>query len=85
MTYLKDLKPPTKTQKIPKEYQQYIQLFAKQDDTKLLTHMKWNHKIPLKPDTEPSYQKIYRLNKQQLETLQQYLQQNLKRNSIRKS
>ncbi len=34
---------------------------------------------------EASYQKIYGFNERQLETLRQYLQQNLKRNYIRKS
>ncbi len=82
MAYLKDLKPSIEIWEIPKEYQRYIQLFVGQDDTKLPVYTKWDHKIPLKPDIKLFYQKIYRFNEQQLETLRQYLQQNLKRNYI---
>ncbi len=74
MAYLKDLKPSTETREISKEYQQYIRLFAKQDNTKLPIYTKWDHEIPLKPSIEPFYQKIYELNERQLEILQQYLQ-----------
>ncbi len=52
---------------------------------KLLVYTKWDHEILLKPGTELFYQKIYGFNERQLEMLQQYLQQNLKRNYIRES
>jgi hypothetical protein len=54
-------------------------------DTGLPEHTKWDHEIPLKPETQPKFNKIYGLNEEQLKALREYLEENLRKGYIRPS
>ncbi|TPX16414.1 uncharacterized protein E0L32_012424 [Thyridium curvatum] len=70
---------------IPEEYRQYSKLFQKELETGLPPHSHYDHEIPLKPGTQPKFQKIYGLNELQLSELKKYLEENLRKGYIRPS
>jgi reverse transcriptase-like protein/integrase-like protein/chromodomain-containing protein/aspartyl protease len=70
---------------VPQEYRKYEQLFAESLETGLPEHSQWDHGIYLKEGTTPSFHKIYNLNEKQLETLRDYIDENLKKGYIRPS
>ena len=70
---------------VPEEYKCYNKLFQEELETGLPEHSKRDHEIPLKPGTEPKFQKIYPLNEQQLQALREYLDENLRKGYIRPS
>jgi len=70
---------------VPAEYKCYKKLFQEELETGLPEHNKRDHEIPLKPGTEPKFQKIYPLNEPQLQALREYLDENLRKGYIRPS
>jgi hypothetical protein len=61
----------------PLEYKEFIKLFK--DDiglTVLPQHQSWDHEIPLKPGTKPTYGLIYSLSEKELAALREYLKEN---------
>jgi hypothetical protein len=71
--------------KIPKEYQVYEQLFKEELETGLPEHSQWDCEIDLVEGTTPKFHKIYNLNESQLQTLREYLEDNLRKGYIRLS
>uniref|UniRef100_L7J7U2 RNA-directed DNA polymerase n=1 Tax=Pyricularia oryzae (strain P131) TaxID=1143193 RepID=L7J7U2_PYRO1 len=70
---------------IPTDYQTYTKLFSPELETGLPEHSPFDHEIPLKKGTQPKFHKIYGLNQIQMETLDKYLDENLKKGYIRPS
>ncbi|KAF5528601.1 Transposon Tf2-6 polyprotein [Colletotrichum aenigma] len=68
---------------IPEEYRVYEKLFAAELETRLPEHTSFDHEIPLKKGKEPRFNKIYRLNQTEIEALDKYLEENLKKGYIR--
>jgi Reverse transcriptase (RNA-dependent DNA polymerase) len=70
----------------PPEYKEFAKLF--EDDTGLTAlpqHQPWDHEIPLKPGTKPTYGPIYSLSEKELAALREYLEENQKKGFIRPS
>ena len=70
---------------VPSEYRKYDKLFKEELETGLPEHSQWDHAIYLKEGSTPSFHKIYNLNEKQLETLRDYIDENLKKGYIRPS
>ena len=71
---------------IPEEYMtKYRKLFQQEHETGLPKHQPWDHEIKLKDGTTPKFFPIYPLNQQQLQTLREYLEENLGNGYIRPS
>ncbi|KAF4482546.1 Transposon Tf2-9 polyprotein [Colletotrichum fructicola Nara gc5] len=70
---------------IPEEYRVYEKLFAAELETGLPEHTSFDHEIPLKKGKEPRFNKIYGLNQTEMEALDKYLEENLKKGYIRPS
>ncbi|GKU09370.1 unnamed protein product, partial [Fusarium langsethiae] len=69
---------------VPKEYRIYDKLFQEELVTKVPQHSRWDHEICLITDDLP-FQKIYNLNKMELDTLKEYLEEELRKGNIRES
>lgn len=67
---------------VPKEYEEFRELFLERPATELPDHQPWDHRIPLKEGEELKFRPIYSLSQQQLEVLLEYLDKNLKRGFI---
>lgn len=68
---------------IPAEYRIYGRLFSPEFETGLPEHSPFDHEIPLKEGIQPKLHKIYGLNPTQMEALDEYLAENLKKGYIR--
>jgi hypothetical protein len=72
--------------KVPDEYKEFEQLFQKKPpESELPEHQEWDHEIPIEPGKKPSFGPIYQLSAKELQTLREYLDENLKRKFIRPS
>ncbi|GKU13130.1 unnamed protein product [Fusarium langsethiae] len=69
---------------VPQEYRIYNKLFKEELNTKVPQHSRWDHEICLITDDLP-FQKIYNLNKMELDTLKEYLEEELRKGNIRES
>jgi len=79
-------KPPADIcQLIPEHYHEFLHLFREEDARKLPPHRPYDHKIPLKPGTEPPFGPLYGMSHQQLQTLKDYVEENLDKGFIRHS
>ena len=68
------------------EYKQWKHLFLKKVTTKtLLKHQTWNHEIIFESNKTFTFEFIYALFEKELRILQEYLNENLKKEFIRKS
>jgi hypothetical protein len=70
---------------VPEEYHEFAKVFSKEESDKLPEHRPYDHKIPLQPDTAPPYGPIYSLSPEELKTLRQYIDDNLRKGFIRNS
>ena len=78
--------PQDSVQSLPKEYQDFKQLFEKgSDEDALPLHQEWDHKIELTPGSQPKRQPMYPLSQNKLEALREYLDENLRKGFIRES
>ncbi|KAM4062066.1 reverse transcriptase (RNA-dependent DNA polymerase) [Hirsutella rhossiliensis] len=66
---------------IPQEYRKYDKLFKEELETGLPEHSQWDHEICLKDGRTPTFHKIYNLNEKQLQTLRDYLDENLRKDT----
>ncbi|CEP16232.1 hypothetical protein [Parasitella parasitica] len=71
--------------KLPAKYHDFKDVFSKIEADKLPPHRPYDHKIPLKPNTEVPFGPIYNLSKIELQTLYDYIQENLKKGFIVRS
>lgn len=76
-------KLPDRLTNVPVQYRIYQELFKEELETGLPEHSQWDHEIWLKDGTTPTFHKIYNLNEAQLQTLREYLEDNLKKGYIR--
>jgi hypothetical protein len=60
-------------------------LFSKKEVDKMPPHKSYDHKINLMAGTEPPFSPIYKLSPIELETLRNYVEENLKKEFIRHS
>ena len=60
-------------QNLPPRYYKYSKIFAEELETGLPEHSEWDHKIHLKPGTQPKFIPIYNLNENQLKELWEYI------------
>ena len=68
------------------EYKQWKHLFLKKITTKaLFKHQTWNHEIVLKSSKTFTFELIYALFEKKLKILREYLNENLKKEFVRKS
>jgi transposase InsO family protein len=70
---------------IPTEYHDLAKLFSKNEADKMPPHKAYDHKINLAPGTEPPFGPIYKLSPIELDTLRDYVEENLKKGFIRHS
>jgi hypothetical protein len=70
---------------VPVKYQEFWKVFSKTEAAKLPPHRSYDHKIPLKDDTNVPYGPMYSMSKLELETLHDYIQENLAKGFIRRS
>ena len=73
----------TLTNSISDEYWDFAELFAEEaSEETLLAHQSWDHKILIVEDKTSEKTAIYLLSSEKLETLQIYLNKNLKKEFI---
>jgi len=70
---------------IPKEYHNFLPLFSEALAKKLPPHRSYDHKIPLREGFTPPFGCLYSLSKTELETLKEWLKDNLSKGFIRAS
>ena len=71
--------------KIPRDYQEFYEMFKEEAHEKLPEHQDWDHKIPIEEGKKPTYGPIYALSETELKALREYLDKNLKKGFIRPS
>jgi hypothetical protein len=69
--------------KVPEEYRIYDKLFQEELDTGLPEHSQWDCEIELVDGATPKFHKLYNLNIKELETLREYIDENLRKGYIR--
>ncbi|GIZ39172.1 hypothetical protein CKM354_000256300 [Cercospora kikuchii] len=71
---------------IPKEYQKWAKLFEEVEDiTALPKHQTWDHRINLKPGTEPPFVPLFKKSEHALQEEDKWLRKMLAKGWIRKS
>ena len=76
----------TLTNSISNEYWDFAELFAEEASEETLSaHQSWDHKILIVEDKTSEKTVIYSLSSEKLEMLRMYLDENLKKEFIRKS
>ena len=70
---------------LSKEYHEFLNVFSKKDANQLSPHRLYDHKIPLKPNSTPSYQHMYEMSQAELQVVKQYIEENLSKGFIRAS
>jgi len=69
-------------QLVPKHHHAFLHLFQEEEARKLPPHRPYDHKIPLKPGMEPPFGPLYGMSHQQLQTLKDYIEENLEKGFI---
>jgi len=72
-------------QLVPEHFHEFLHLFREEDAQKLPSHRPYDHKIPLKPGTEPPFGPLYGMSHHQLQTLKAYIDENLDKGFIQHS
>ena len=70
---------------IPEEYQDFLPLFDEVIVRELPPHRPCDHTMPLKEGFTPPFGPIYSLNREELETLHEWIKENLDKRFIRSS
>ena len=71
--------------KLPSEYHEFASLFSQEEADKLPPHRSYDHKIPLRPGTEPPFGPLYNMSREELVVLKKFLDENLAKGFIRAS
>jgi hypothetical protein len=71
--------------KLPKEYHDFVDVFLPQEADELPPHRPFDHKIELKPGTEPPYQRGRPMSPRELDVVKKYLDEHLTKGFIRPS
>ena len=84
--------PPKKPKKeldlneyIPVEYHEFLPLFSEALAKNLPPHRPYDHKIPLRDDFTPPFGPLYSMSRNELQTLKEWLEENLDKGFIRAS
>ena len=67
---------------IPLKYDAFVDLFSKKKADKLPTHRTYDHEILLEPGKALSFSPIYKLSLIELEVMQKYITENLRKGFI---
>ncbi|SAL94853.1 hypothetical protein [Absidia glauca] len=73
------------TNPLPAKYSEFAPVFSKAEADRLPDHRPYDHSIALKPDSQVPFGPLYNLSKVELETLYEYIQENLAKGFIRRS
>ena len=65
--------------KIPRNYQEFYEMFKEEACEKLPEHRDWDHEIPIDEGKKPTDRPIYALSETKLKALREYLDKNLKK------
>ena len=68
--------------KLPREYYEFKDIFSKAKSNELSSHQTYDHKIILKASQDIKYSSFYKMSITELEAVQQYLIENLKKGFI---
>ena len=71
--------------RFPLKYHEFVDLFRKKKADELPTHGPYDHTIPLIPGSKPPCERVCRMSPAELEEARKYLQEHLKKGSIRHS
>ena len=71
--------------KIPRDYQEFCEMFKEEAHEKLPEHQDWDHEIPIEERKKPTYGPIYALSETEIKALREYPDKNLKKGFIRPS
>jgi len=69
--------PIQEMENVLKEYWDFQDVFQERGKGQLPEHQSWDHKILLKPGTQPAFKPIYPLSEKEHEALQEYINKNL--------
>ena len=70
---------------VPAHFHDFLHLFREAEARKLPPHRPYDHKIPLKPGTEPPFGPLYGMSHWELQSLKDYIEDNLEKGFIRHS
>ena len=73
----------TPKQLVPKEYHEYLDIFAEEKANRYLESRPWDHKIEMKPGFEPKSFKMYNLTQEEQSKLDKFLKENLDKGYIK--
>jgi hypothetical protein len=79
------LTEPTPTKVIPPKYEKYSSVFSKVEADRLPPYRPYDHAINLQPQAQPPFGPIYNLSKVELETLHDFIKENLAKGFIERS
>lgn len=71
--------------KLPKMYHNFLPVFSKEEADKLPPHRSSDHRILLKPGSEPPWGPLYGMSRDELLVLKKYIKENLEKGFIRPS
>jgi hypothetical protein len=71
------------SERLPKEYHEFLEVFSKKEADKLPPHRSYDHKIQLKEGAEPPFGPLYDMSRGELLVLREYLEENLGKGFIR--
>lgn len=72
-------------EKLPKIYHKFLPVFSKDEADKLPPHRPSDHRILLKPGSEPPWGPLYGMSREELLVLKKYIKENLEKGFIRPS
>ncbi|KAI0995914.1 Transposon Ty3-I Gag-Pol polyprotein [Podosphaera aphanis] len=72
-------------EKLPKIYHSFLPVFSRDEADKLPPHRPSDHKIHLKPGSEPPWGPLYGMSREELDVLKKYIRENLEKGFIRPS
>jgi hypothetical protein len=70
---------------IPRDYEDFAEVFSKESASVLPPHRPYDHRIPLEPGTTPPFGPLYSLSEVELKALDEYINENLAKGYIQAS
>ena len=85
MEKAKDDEPKDRMANVPREYHKFQKVFQEELETGLPLNTEWDHEIELKDGKNPTFHKIYNLDQNELKTLREWIDDQLRKGYIRPS
>lgn len=82
---LRDKPTPNPADKLPRIYHEFLRVFSKSEADKLPPHRPSDHRINLKPGSDPPWGPLYGMSRDELLVLKKYITENLEKGFIRPS